>query len=73
MDFNARRGLRQGDHLAPFLFLIVVEGLTGLVRSAVEKGLFEGFRANESISFPILQFAEDTIMVCEASLKIYGL
>jgi len=35
------RGLRQGDPLAPFLFLIVAEGLTGVVRKAVEKNLVE--------------------------------
>ncbi|GKV04348.1 hypothetical protein SLEP1_g16510 [Rubroshorea leprosula] len=35
-------GLRQGDPLAPFLFLIVAEGLNGIISSAVDKALFEG-------------------------------
>jgi len=34
------RDLRQRDHMAPFLFLIVAEGLTRLVRQAVKKGLY---------------------------------
>jgi len=34
-QFRPKKGLRQGDHLAPFLFLIVDEALTGLVRAAL--------------------------------------
>lgn len=37
------------------------------MRSASEKGILRGFHVNEEISFPILQFVDDTIMVCESS------
>jgi hypothetical protein len=64
-DFTVGKGLRQGDPLSPFLFLIVVEGLTGLMRRAVEIGRFKGYRVNDSIHFQILQFADDTILIGE--------
>ncbi|CAJ2673784.1 unnamed protein product [Trifolium pratense] len=62
-DFKVGRGLRQGDPLSPFLFLIVAEGLTGMMRRAVEIGRFKGFQVNDSIQFQILQFADDTILM----------
>ena len=40
-EFCPHRGLRQGDPLVPFLFNIVVEGLSGLMREVQEQKLFE--------------------------------
>jgi len=48
--FKSKRGLRQGDHLPPFLFLIVVEGLLGAVRLAKNKGHLEGIRSERERS-----------------------
>ncbi|MCH93700.1 LINE-1 reverse transcriptase like [Trifolium medium] len=66
-DFKVERGLRQGDPLSPFLFLIVAEGLAGMMRKAVEIGKFKGYRINNSIQFQILQFADDTILMGEVT------
>jgi len=41
-EFKPSRGLRQGDPLALFLFLIVVEGLARLVRQATNVNLLKG-------------------------------
>ncbi|MCI58454.1 putative non-LTR retroelement reverse transcriptase, partial [Trifolium medium] len=35
-EINIKCGLKQGDPLAPHLFLLVVEGLGALMRKAVE-------------------------------------
>lgn len=41
--FPTERGLRQGDTLSPFLFLIVREALSRMINAAVDAGLFTGF------------------------------
>ena len=69
-QFAPTKGLRQGDPLAPFLFLIVAEGLAGVVRQAESKGLIEGIMVGQKrISFTMLQFAYDTIFVCKAKTQ----
>ncbi|GAU47110.1 hypothetical protein TSUD_403430 [Trifolium subterraneum] len=66
-DFIVGKGLRQGDPLSPFLFLIVAEGLTGLMRTAVDNGMFQGYKVGNNISFNTFQFADDTIFVGEGN------
>jgi hypothetical protein len=66
-EFHVSKGLRQGDPLSPFLFLIVTEGLSGLMRKAVENNLFHGYKVSDNIMFHSLQFADDTIILGEGS------
>ncbi|XP_058742442.1 uncharacterized protein LOC131614927 [Vicia villosa] len=66
-DFMASRGLKQGDSLSPFLFLLVAEGLAGLMRNACEFGRFRGFHLNDLIHFEMLQFADATVLICDCS------
>jgi hypothetical protein len=48
-EIDIHRGLKQGDPLAPFLFLLVAEGLGGALRRAVELNLFKGFTVGRGV------------------------
>lgn len=66
-DFRIFRGLKQGDPLSPFLFLIIGEGLVGLVQRAIQLGRFKGYEVTSGLSFSLLQFADDTMLMGKAS------
>jgi len=68
-EFKFEWGLRQGDPLSPFLFLIAVEGLNVMMKALVDAGLFSGYKvgAHNHISITHLQFADDTLLIGERS------
>lgn len=69
-EFPMQRGLRQGDPLAPFLFLMVAEGLNGMMRQAIRRNLFNGFKiGSEGVDVSLLQFADDTLFMGEPSTQ----
>jgi len=69
-EFKFERGLRQGDPLSPFLFLIVAEGLNVMMNALVEAGLFSGYKVdanNNHVSITHLQFADNTLLIGDRS------
>ncbi|KAL0315596.1 UNVERIFIED_CONTAM: putative mitochondrial protein [Sesamum radiatum] len=67
-SISLQRGLRQGDPLSPYLFLLCTESLSGLFRAAAEKGTIPGVavcRGAPRISH--LLFADDTMVFCPAN------
>ncbi|KAK2449929.1 hypothetical protein QL285_009079 [Trifolium repens] len=66
---NIKRGLKQGDPLAPFLFLLVAEGLNALTQSAVSLGYFKAFEVSSEVSVSLLQYADDTLFIGEACVE----
>lgn len=65
--FIPGRGLRQGDPLSPYMFILCVEGLSSLIRDAEEHRIISGIsicRGAPSISH--LLFADDCFLFFKA-------
>ena len=64
------RGLRQGDPLSPYLFLLCSKGLNGLIHHDVNEGKIHGYslcRSGPKISH--IFFADDSLLFCHAKVE----
>ncbi|KAK9048582.1 hypothetical protein SSX86_032453 [Deinandra increscens subsp. villosa] len=61
-EFNVGKGLRQGDPLAPFLFILVMEGLHVLIEDACDNGMFSGIHL-DSLKLSHFFYADDAIFL----------
>ncbi|KAB2601289.1 hypothetical protein D8674_002294 [Pyrus ussuriensis x Pyrus communis] len=69
-SFVPSRGLRQGDPLSPYLFILVGEVLSKLIQGAVDQGSLEGVKIGGS--GPVIShlfFADDTLLFLRADMK----
>jgi hypothetical protein len=69
-SFSPIRGLRQGDPLSPYLFLLVVEGLSCMLRGAKERGELEGVKVcREAPIISHLLLADDSLILMHVDKK----
>ena len=67
------RGIRQGDPLSPFLFLLCTEGLNGLIKHVEMNGDIHGFSLCKSgPKLTHLLFADDSLLFCRVTVEECG-
>ncbi|KAJ0768031.1 putative RNA-directed DNA polymerase [Helianthus annuus] len=65
-EFSCSKGIRQGDPISPFLFIIVMEALSSIIRRACRMGMFEGVRLpNSGPMLSHLLYADDAMVMGE--------
>lgn len=68
--FNPTRGLRQGDPLSPFLFILATEGLGRQVKARLANEQLKGLRiCGNELPITHQQFVDDVMFYGQASLK----
>ncbi|GJX27561.1 RNA-directed DNA polymerase, eukaryota [Tanacetum coccineum] len=65
-EFQVHRGLRQGDPLSPFLFILVMEGLHMVIENAMSAGRLLGIQVGiDNIAVSHLFYADDAVFLRE--------
>ena len=63
------KGLRQGDPISPYLFLLCAEGLSAMLKKEEEEGYIKGVAVSRgALSISHLFFADDSIIFCRVSI-----
>ncbi|WMV29916.1 hypothetical protein MTR67_023301 [Solanum verrucosum] len=74
--FGSERGLRQGNPLSPFLFILAMEGFDSMMRIALQNRWIKGFEIGNSrgeiMEVCHLQYADDTVIFCEPKVEQIG-
>jgi hypothetical protein len=66
--FTPQRGLRQGDPLSPYLFILCANVLYGLITRAEQEEKLHGIKiAHSAPAISHLFFADDSLFFCRAS------
>ncbi|GKC91022.1 RNA-directed DNA polymerase, eukaryota [Tanacetum coccineum] len=62
-EFKFYKGLKQGDPLSPFLFILVMESLHFSFNHILNAGVFKGIRIDNSLTLSHLFYADDAVFI----------
>ncbi|GJS76678.1 RNA-directed DNA polymerase, eukaryota [Tanacetum coccineum] len=66
-EFQFHCGLKQGDPLAPYLFILIMESLHLSFSRTVDEGIFTGIKIDSSLNISHLFYADDAVFIGEWS------
>ncbi|GJV74546.1 RNA-directed DNA polymerase, eukaryota [Tanacetum coccineum] len=66
-EFKFHCGLKQGDPLAPYLFILIMESLHLSFSRVIDAGLFKGIKIDHNTQISHLFYADDAIFIGEWS------
>ncbi|GJT33965.1 RNA-directed DNA polymerase, eukaryota [Tanacetum coccineum] len=68
-EFRFFKGLKQGDPLSPFIFILVMESLHIAFARVVDAGMFKGIGLSPSVHLSHMFYADDAVFMGQWSTK----
>eukprot|EP00253_Pinus_taeda_P007078 PITA_07078 len=69
LPFRSSRGIRQGDPLSPFLFILMAEGLSRLIHHATSFNSIKGISLHDNSPITYQKFVDDNLLFGHPSVQ----